>query len=276
MKKLAVLGTLFLLVFLSTVIVGCQQKTTDIIQNITIFKWEFGDFVPPGGWMFRITGPHPTEVQELFDPGEKINLGLVINRQIKDDITFSRFTFYNRHTGAEQEVVAAPRDYGPFDSDGEYFLGYKNPWQVPDEDGEYELRLYMGDELVASVLFNVGIWPVSWGPEMMKRPAPIYEVRVITGPQEPPWLDVVVYIKGGLPQGCEASYGWSVEQVIDDTIYIEATIRHLKDLPCEDYVFFEETFNLRPSLLKNFTPGETYKVNVNDHIIEFIMPQTNS
>jgi len=274
MKKLAVIGILFLLVFLLTVTVGCQQKTTDIIQNITIFKWKFGDFVPPGGWTFSTTGPHPTEVQELFDPGDKMNLGLVINRQIKDDITFSRFTFYNRQTGAKQEVVAALKDYGPYDPDGEYFLGYKNPWEVPGKDGEYELRLYMGDELVASALFNVGIWPVSWGPEMIKRPAPIYEVRVLTD-QAPPWLDVAVYIKGGLPQGCEASYGWSVEQVIDDTIYIEATIRHLKDLPCEDYVFFEETFNLRPSLLNNFTPGETYKVDVNGYITTFVMPQTD-
>ncbi len=272
MKKLIALCAVVLMVLVLLAPVGCQQKTSDIIQNITIFKWGFGDFVPPGGWTFQTTGPHPTEVKELFDPGDKMNLGLVIDRQTKNDITFSRFTFYNRQTGAEQEVVAAPKDYGPFEPDGEYFLGYKNPWRVPDEDGEYELRLYMGDELVASALFNVGIWPVSWGPEMIKRPAPIYEVRVITGPQEPPWLDVVVYIKGGLPQGCEASYGWSVKQAIDDTIYIEVTIRHLKDVPCEDYVYFEETFNLRPSLLKNFTPGETYKVDVNGNITTFIMP----
>ncbi len=272
MKKFTVLCAVVLMVLVLLAPVGCQQKTTDIIQNITIFKWGFGDFVPPGGWTFHSTGPHPTEVKELFDPGDKMNLGLVIDRQTKNDIIFSRFTFYNRQTGAEQEVVAAPKDYGPFEPNGEFFLGYKNPWQVPDEDGEYELRLYMGDELVASALFNVGIWPVSWGPEMIKRPAPIYEVRVITGPHEPPWLDVVVYIKGELPQGCEASFGWSVEQAIDDTIYIEATIRHLKDVPCEDYVYFEETFNLRPSLLKNFTPGETYKVDVNGDITTFIMP----
>jgi len=133
------------------------NKTTYVIQNITIFKWEFQDFVPPGGWTFHTTGPHPTEVQELFDPGDKMNLGLVIDRQTKNDITFSKFTFYNRQTGAEQEVVAAPKDYGPFEPAGEYFLGYKNPWQVPDEDGEYALRLYIGDEVVASALFKVGV-----------------------------------------------------------------------------------------------------------------------
>jgi len=274
MKKLVVLCTLFVTIFLSTMTVGCQQKTTDIIQNITIFRWEFGDFVPPGGWTFHITGSHPTEVQELFDPGDKMNLGLVINRQVKDDITFSKFTFFNKETGTEEEVRAAPKDYGTFEPSGEYYLGYKSPWEVPDEDGKYELRLYIGDEVVASALFNVGVWPDSWGLEMVRCPAPIYDVQVILG-QEEPKVDVAVYIKGGLPQGCEATHWYSVEETIDDTIYIQVGIRHLKDMPCEDYVCFEETVNLWPSLLKDFTSGETYKIDVNGYITTFVMPQTD-
>lgn len=217
------------------------------------------------------TGPHPSRIQEVFDLGDKMFLGLVISEQIANEVKFSRFTFFNKGTGTEEEIIASPDDLGPFEPGRGFLTGFQNPWEVPDENGEYELRLYIGNEVVASALFNVGVWPASWGPEKVKRLAPIYEVRVITG-QEEPRVDVAVYIKGGLPQGCEASHGCSVEQVVGDTIYIKAFIIHLKGMPCEDYIYFEETVNLWPRLLRDFTPGETYTVNVNDYTTTFVMP----
>ena len=217
------------------------------------------------------TGPHPAEIQELFDPGEKMFLGLVISEQITNEVKFSRFTFFNKDTGTEEKVATSSDDVGPFEPGRGFLTGFQKPWDVLDENGEYELRVYLGDGVVASALFNVGIWPASWGPEKVKRLAPIYEVRVITG-QEEPRVDVAVYIKGGLPQGCEASYGCGNIERIGDTIYIKAIITHLKDTPCEDYIYFEETVNLWPSLLKNFNSGETYKVNVNGYTTTFVMP----
>ncbi len=271
MKKLKNLCAIVLTALLLVIsVAGCQQQAPDVIETIYIFKAHpLYNPPPPGGWTFQTTGPHPARVQGLFDPGDKIFLGLVISERLKGDTSFSRFTFFNKGTGAEEEIRASPGDLGPFEPDGEYLPGLQNPWEVPDKDGKYELRLYLSDEVVASALFNVGIWPASWGLEMVRRPAPIYEVRMNTSEEEP---RVSVYIKGGLPQGCEASHGYSVEQLIDDTIYIKATIRHLKDVPCEDYIYFEETVNLWPSLLKNFNSGETYKVNVNGYTTTFVMP----
>lgn len=194
-----------------------------------------------------------------------MNLGLVISRQLKTEVTFSKFTFFNKAAGTEGEVES-PGDLGPFKPGSAHFLG---PWEVPGEKGEYELRVYVGDEVVASALFNVGIWPASWGPEMVTSPAPIHEVRVNTSESEP---RVSVYIKGGLPEGCKASHGYSIER-IDDTLNIEVFIKHPKDEPCEEvYGFFEETVNFWPDLLRGFTSGETYTVNVNDYTTTFVMP----
>lgn len=216
-----------------------------------------------------LTGPHPAKIQGVFDAGDKMFLGLVISKQIKNEVKFSRFTFFNKETGTEEEVRASPDDLGPFEPGGKHLLAFLDPWEVPNEDGKYELRVYIGDEVVASALFNVGVWPASWGPEMVRRPAPIYEVRVNTSEEEP---RVSVYIKGGLPQGCKASHGYSVER-IDGTITIEVFINHPKDKPCEEvYDFFEETVNFWPKLLRGFTSGETYTVNVNDYTTTFVMP----
>jgi len=115
MKKLIVLCTLLLTVFLSTVPVGCQQKT-DVIENIHIFHAQSPDYPPPpGGWISQSTGSHPTMIQRLFDPGDKIFLGLVIREDVEDKVTFSRVTFFNRETSIEEEIVVSSDDLGPFE-----------------------------------------------------------------------------------------------------------------------------------------------------------------
>ena len=163
MKKLVVLCAIALMtLLLITSVARCIQKTDDVIETIYIFKAESPDDPPPpGGWTFMSTGPHPAEIQKVFDPGDKMFLGLVINEQIKNEVNFSRFTFFNKGTGTEVEVAASPSDLGPFEPGGEYLSGFQNPWEVPGENGEYELRVYQGDEVVASAHFNVGIWPAS-------------------------------------------------------------------------------------------------------------------
>ena len=268
MVKMKIICTMIPFLIIGSLFIGCTAPNP--VNGIVVRK-ALPSHHPPGGSFVGLKNPHPTEVQAVFQRGDKMVVLLSISKKLKSEVTFTRYTFFNKETGQEVDI-GSPEDFAAWEPGQVDWINLGNPWAVPEQSGEYEVRVYMNENVVASALFNVGIWPVSWGPEMIKRPAPIYEVRVITGPQEPPWLDVVVYIKGGLPQGCEASYGWSVEQAIDDTIYIEVTIRHLKDVPCEDYVYFEETFNLRPSLLKNFTPGETYKVDVNGNITTFIMP----
>ena len=105
MKKLLILCVVALTVLLLLAsVVGCQQQAPDVIEVIRIFKAESPDYPPPpGGWISMSTGPHPAEIQELFDPGEKMFLGLVINERIKNEVTFSRFTFFNKETGAKRK-----------------------------------------------------------------------------------------------------------------------------------------------------------------------------
>ena len=273
MKKLIILGVLVITLLSIVTVAGCQKSSHDLVQNIIIYNAQSPDYPPPpGGWTFQTSGSYPAQIQRLFDHGDKILLGLVISEDIEGEVTFSRVAFFNRSTNAEETITISGDDLGPFEPGWRGLLGLLEPWPVPDEDGEYELRLYTGEALAASALFNVGIWPASWGPEMIRHPAPIYDVKVIFG-QEQPKVDVAVYIKGGLPQGCEASHWYSVEPTIGDTVYIEVGVRHLKDTPCEDEIFFEETVNLWPSLLKGFVPGETYSVDVNGHVTPFVMPQ---
>ena len=150
------------------------------VETIRVMKTSPGEPPPPGGWAMTPSGAYPTDVQEVFQPGEKIMLGLSISdRSIGGEITFSGFTFFNRGTGAEQAIDVSPGSFGPWETGSTFLVGYHDLWDVPFEDGEYELRVYAGDKVVASALFNVGIRPASWGPEMEVFPAPVHDVSVV-------------------------------------------------------------------------------------------------
>lgn len=157
MKRLIISCAIVLTILsLITSVLGCIQKTNDFIETIYIFKAESPDDPPPpGGWTFASTGPHPTEIQRVFDSGDKMFLGLVISDQIQNEINLSRFTFFNKGTGTKEEVATSPSDLGPFEPGGKYLSGFQNPWGVPSGPGEYELRIYLVDEVIASALFSV-------------------------------------------------------------------------------------------------------------------------
>ena len=126
-----------------------------VVEDINIMKASPPGYPPPpGGWALQLTGPQPPGIQEVFNPGDKMNLGLVISSTLKSEVTFSKFTFFNIGTGAGLEVETSPDALGPFKPGGKYLLG---PWDIPGKDGEYELRVYRGDEVVALALFNVGL-----------------------------------------------------------------------------------------------------------------------
>jgi len=113
-------------------VVGCKQEpsqeTNDIVEVIRIFKTESPDYPPPpGGWISMSTGPHPSRIQEVFDPGDKMFLGLVISEQITNEAKFSRFTFFDKGTGTEEEIVASPDDLGPFEPGRGFLTGFQNP-----------------------------------------------------------------------------------------------------------------------------------------------------
>ena len=266
MKKLIVLcATALMSLLLVASVVGCQQQAPDVIETIRIFKaGPPGSPPPTGGWALQASEPHPTEIQEVFNPGDRMYLGLAIGKRLVSEVTFSRFTFFNRVTGVEDKVYPAPDDFGPFEPGQTFLLAFQEPWKVPDEDGEYELRVYMGNDMVASALFNIGIRPASWGPEMEIYPAPIHEVRVFfEGTQA--WA----YIKAGLPDICSEFYGGD-SQFTDNTVYINLDIQRPKGAACAQvYSYFEEYWAIGGD---HYVSGETYTVDVNGYTTTFVMP----
>jgi len=79
------LPVLLVLILLTSGLPGCSSQS-DIVEVIHIFKAQSPSYPPPpGGWALMPTGSHPAEIQEVFDPGDKVNLGLVISSQLKTE-----------------------------------------------------------------------------------------------------------------------------------------------------------------------------------------------
>ena len=98
--------------------------------------------------------PHPDSVQGPFSPGDRVNLLLVISKEIKETVTFTRYAFANKRTGREVEV-GEPEELGPFEPGQIRVISFNNPWLVPEQPDIYELRIYLDDDVVASAVFEV-------------------------------------------------------------------------------------------------------------------------
>ncbi len=271
MKILAISCLVALSVLMALAATGCQQVDAAIIDDIDIMKASPGEPPPTSGWSMHRSGPHPDDVQAVFKPGEKMIVGLVIKDWLlKKEITFVVFSYYNGGTGVEEEIRASPRNLGPWERGSVILVGYPELWDVPAEKGEYELRVYTDDGIAASALFNVGVWPESWGPEIEYFPAPIHEVRVIIEePHPPPDPWVFVYIKGGLPDSCTEYSGGNC-QCIDNTVNITIAVKRTRGAICAQvYGYFEKYWAIGGD---RYVPGETYTVNVNDYATSFVMP----
>ena len=107
---------------------------------------------------------------------------------------------------------------------------------------------------------------VNPAPELEIRPAPIHEVRINIAESYPP--QVIVYIQGGLSDGCTTFHELNTQRS-GRTIDIEVTTqRPIKSPICPDiYGLFEQNVNLG----SDFTSGETYTVTVNDVTTDFVM-----
>jgi len=156
MKKLIILCAVALTsLLLITSVAGCQQSTPDVIEVINIFKAESGSPPPTGAWAYdRKIDPHPDRIQRVFNLGDRMYLGLRISEQLETDITFSRYTFFNRDTGEEVEA-GLPGDLGPFEPGRATLAGFQNPWMVPADPGNYELRVYLDNTVIASAMLEV-------------------------------------------------------------------------------------------------------------------------
>jgi hypothetical protein len=120
--------------------------------------------------------------------------------------------------------------------------------------------------LVTSAIMD-GVWDMMTKrllDDIEIRPAPIHEVKVSLLKSNP--LQIGVYIKGGLQDGCAAFY--NIEIMREGSIVnIKVTTRHPREKACPAiYTYFEKNINLG----SDFTFGKTYTLNVNDYTTTFI------
>jgi hypothetical protein len=115
------------------------------------------------------------------------------------------------------------------------------------------------------ILLLAGCGSPSAGEDIEIKPAPIHEVSISFTKSSTP--QVIVYIKGGLPDGCTTFHDLKTERS-GQTVKITVTIQRPKEGICtEIYGFFERNENLG----SDFTRGETYTVVVNDKSTSFVM-----
>ena len=133
---------------------GCSRTPVTYIQ---VFKTTSGTAagVPPGTWAEGVpVRPRRTEVQAVFMPGDRIYLGIKIDPRLSGNVTFSRYTFFN--TAARQErPVEDAKELGPFEPGQVLLVGLPWGWPVPSAAGRYEIRIYVGEKVIASAAFDV-------------------------------------------------------------------------------------------------------------------------
>ena len=119
--------------------------------------------------------------------------------------------------------------------------------------------------LIFVMVTAVGCRSPSAEPELEIRLAPIHEVQVNIAESYP--LQVIIYIKGGLADGCTTFHELITERS-DNVVNIRVTTQRPKDAICTQvYGFFEKNVNVG----SDFTSGGTYTINVNDKTTSFVM-----
>ena len=135
---------------------GCSTQTPLLIDRITVMKEPRDQHMPTGhfGPLPEIPVPQSGVVGAPYHPGDKIFIILSVNENLNDDITFSRFTFYNLQTKEEVDLPI-PEGLEPFTPGQIFEVAFDDYWTVPDEPGNYELRVYVGKQEAISATFAV-------------------------------------------------------------------------------------------------------------------------
>jgi hypothetical protein len=104
------------------------------------------------------------------------------------------------------------------------------------------------------------------GNDLEIKLAPIHELDVRFAESYP--IQVFLYVKGGLSDGCTTFHGIEIKSRSGNSIKVEVTVERPKDKFCPAvYTYFEQNLNLGT----DFKSGETYTVTVNDKNTTFIM-----
>jgi hypothetical protein len=155
-QRVAAIGCMMLILVISTAVAGCSRPTVPV-TFIEVFRVRPGESAaPPPSWTaLAPTNPFPAGVQGVLGPREKIFFGLIINKDAKEPVTFSGYTYYRETPAVTTEVPLRAGEMGPFNPGQTPLVGMKNPWPVPSEPGIYQLRVYLGGKVVASAIFEV-------------------------------------------------------------------------------------------------------------------------
>ena len=156
---ITLIAMFYLFTLLAVLTVSCSHITNPV-YSMYIVKYIDNSLGPTKLPIVVKPNPYPDWVQQSFIPGDKLVLYITFSH-LEKAITFSRYAFYSRETSQEAET-ALPSSFGPFGpypDDGGIRDINGGPWQVPDKPGKYEVRVYLGDKIEGSAVFEVGSPP---------------------------------------------------------------------------------------------------------------------
>ncbi len=128
---------------------------------------------------------------------------------------------------------------------------------------------------IATLILTLGLGLSACGPgdgtngngDLEIKLAPIHELDVRFAESFP--VQVFLYVKGGLSDGCTKFHGLEIKSRSGNIINIEVTVDRPRDAVCPAiYGYFEQNVNLGT----DFKSGETYTVTVNNESTSFVMP----
>ncbi|MBN1369686.1 MAG: hypothetical protein JW954_05575 [Dehalococcoidaceae bacterium] len=134
-----------LLILLTFFFCGCSPVNP--VQKIMIFPRPAENVIPTSGWVL-FTNPFPTGIMHVFQPEEEMLVGIKVSGEIDTSVTFDKITFSNQNT---LEEITLSSDLGPYEPDQSFYI----PFDVPDEEGTYQVSVYVDSEQVAKALFQV-------------------------------------------------------------------------------------------------------------------------
>jgi hypothetical protein len=132
---------------------GCNTSPS-AVDRIELYPVNNPQVVPTGGSLSQPQkNPTPATVWN-FSAGVKVYVGLRISKDLKEDVTFTRFTIANPTTSVEYEV-GLPKELGPYKPGQTVILNFGDPWALPTEKTMYQFRVYVGDRTESIALFSV-------------------------------------------------------------------------------------------------------------------------
>ncbi len=148
-RKRVYLCLLLSILLIGALLTGCAAWNP--VKGIAVKK-ALSTGKPPRGPFSELNDPNPDVIQAIFHQGEQLLVILSINKNIENTVTFSRYTYVNIATRLETEIHSTKEPWYP----GQVgIINLDNPWDVPDKPGEYEMRVYLEDSVVASARFRV-------------------------------------------------------------------------------------------------------------------------